>query len=248
MKDAKLPHLNPVKSRMPNSTMAPSDPVYTSETENALLSLELPLSMVHSNSQLSICPFIHLSVCPSICTWSYVLPQWYLCQTDAVSGLCTSSSLPTGILIHSSNHRVFFSHLSSLPLKVVSVLRTRGLEMHPKCLYLQGSELRGPHTCTARVLPMELSPQASCILSGHSRIFPSYPLIFISHKQGNKTLCVWRGVLSGETLSSALFPQSTGVGVGINLIHSCKVPSWGGRPTVYPLFHSYYLRISSHKP
>lgn len=148
--------------------------------------------MTHSNSHLSICPLIDLSVCPSICTWFCVLPQWYLCQT----GCCVwalNPSLPTGVLMNSSNYRIFFLHLSALPLIGVSVLRIRGLQMCSKCLCLQGAE---DLNCGVLMHAQQefcpwiyLPSLPAGILSSHSRILLSNPLILFLSPIGNKALC-----------------------------------------------------------
>lgn len=144
----KLPHLNPVNYGAPGSAVAPlpSGPVYMSGDRvlycpwgwhSACFPL---LGMAHSRSHLPICPSIHLSVCPSICTDPVSCLNGTCARLGAVPGLRTCSSLPAGVLVNSPSHRIFFSHLSALPLIGISVLRVRGLQMHPKYLCLQGAE------------------------------------------------------------------------------------------------------------
>lgn len=157
--------------------------------------------MAHSRSHLPICPSIHLSVCPSICTDPVSCLNGTYARLGAVPGLRTCSSLPAGVIVNSPSHRIFFLHLSALPLIGVSVLRVRGLQMHPKCLCLQGAEdlnsgvlvraQQGSRPCSS--LPR--LPRG--ILSGHGRILPLALRFFISHRK-HSSLCVGGG---------ACFPQ-----------------------------------------
>lgn len=106
----KLPHLKPVRSWTPDSTVAPLTCHLTQcicqGTENALLSLGLPLSMfpIAQHSPLEF-PYIHLPihpVCLSIhlylvlCLASMVhLPDWVLCLGSVFPVACQLGSLLT---------------------------------------------------------------------------------------------------------------------------------------------------------